>query len=94
MEAINSITEKLNKFQSENVADYNQLGREVFNLAKTILLDTDYKGEILDQIHAFFGNVEEPIHNLQATNSLDEAKQLLNEIKKQFAEFGNYFEAK
>jgi len=94
MEAINSIIEKLNKFQSENVADYNQLGREVFNLAKTILLDTDYKGEILDQIHYFFGNLEGLIHNLEATNSLDEAKQLLNEIKKQFAEFGNYFEAR
>ena len=93
MKAVNSIIEKLNSFQSEDVADYNQLGREIFDHAKTILLDTDYKGDLLDQIHFFFGNAEGAIHDLEATNSLDEAKQLVEQMKKQFAEFGKYFEA-
>jgi len=93
MEAVDNIIEKINNFQSDDIAAYNQLGKEVFDHAKTILLDTDYKGELLDQIHFFFGNVEENIHALEATSSLDEAKQLVEKMKKQFAEFGKYFEA-
>ncbi len=92
MEAVNSIIEKLNSFQSEDVPAYNQLGSDVFDLAKTILLDSDYKGDLLDQIHFFFGSVEGNIHALEATNSADEAKQLVEKLKKQFAEFGKYFE--
>jgi hypothetical protein len=93
MEAVNSIIEKLNSFQSEDVDDYNQLGKEIFDHAKTILLDTDYKGALLDQVHFFFGSVEGNIHALEATESIDEAKMLVEKMKKQFAEFDKYFEA-
>ena len=93
MKAVNSIIEKLNSFQSEDVKEYNRLGQEIFDHAKIILLDTDYKGDLLDQIHFFFGNAEGNIHALEATESLEEAKQLVEKMKKQFSKFGNFFEA-
>ncbi|MCF6243244.1 MAG: hypothetical protein L3J74_18145 [Bacteroidales bacterium] len=90
--AINGVIEKLNNFQSDKVADYNQLGKEIFDGAKTVLLDTRYKGEILNQVHFFFGSIEGDIHALEASSSVDEGKKLIENLKKQFAEFNNYFE--
>ena len=92
MAAINQIIKKLSDFQSDNITNYNQLGKEVFDNAKIILLDTDYKDDILDQIHNFFGSVEGNIHALEATESIDEAQKLIEKMKKQFAEFPKYFE--
>ncbi len=91
MERINAVTEKLNSFNSTNISDYNQLGKEIFNEAKTIILDDSYTGELFDQIHIFFNGIENNMHALIAAKSKDEAEKQLTELKNQFKEFHTYF---
>ncbi|MCK5638430.1 MAG: hypothetical protein KAH67_06940 [Flavobacteriaceae bacterium] len=91
---INSITDQIEQFQSDDIVSYNKLGRDVFDNAKTILLDESYTGELFDQLHNFFNDVEGNIHLLISTNSIDDAKKHQDVLKIKFNEFNNYFENK
>ena len=92
MAHIAKIIEKLGSFESDKAEAYNKLGIDVFNLAKSVLLNSEYDGEILNQIHYFFGNFENDIHSLQAAKTTEEGKQIVAKLKTQFSEFNNYFE--
>ncbi len=92
MEQINAIIKKINNFKSTDISDYQQLGKDIFNDAKFIMLDDSYTGELFDQIHIFFSGIEQNMHNLIATESIAEAEKQLTELKNQFKEFHNYFE--
>lgn len=86
------IVKKLNSFNSNKISDYNQLGKDVFDDAKIILLDADYTGELFDQIHFFFGGIEDNMHTLIATKSIKEANQQIDILKTEFNNFNKYFE--
>ncbi len=92
IEQVKSIIEKLNSFNSKNIADNNQLGKDVFDDAKLILLDEDYIGDLFDQIHFFFGGIEDNMHTLIATKSIKEANIHVEILKTEFANFNKYFE--
>tara|TARA_R110000787_G_scaffold86285_2_gene183968 strand:+ start:10352 stop:11143 length:792 start_codon:yes stop_codon:yes gene_type:complete len=92
MNQINVIKNNIANFDSAVISDYNQLGKDVFNEAKLIMLDESYKGEIWDQIHNFFGDIEGSMHTLMATQSMDKAANELTILKIKFEEFSNYFE--
>ena len=44
-----------------------QLGKDVFNDAKTIMLDDSYQDELFNQIHIFFAGIENNMHTLMST---------------------------
>ena len=88
---VKSIIENLNSFNSKNIADYNQLGKDVFDDAKLILLDENYTGDLFDQIHFFFGGIEDNIHTLIATKSIKEANIQVEILKTEFTNFNKYF---
>ncbi len=88
---IEKIITKLDNFQSDNVEDYNKLGLEIFNLAKFVLLNPEYNGETLNQIHYFFGNFEENIHSLEEVKTVEEGRQIVEKLKKKFSKFNKYF---
>lgn len=92
LDQINTVKESLANFNSTAISDYNQLGKDVFNEAKLIMLDESYEGEVWDQIHNFFGDIEEDMHTLMATQSMDEAANELTILKIKFEEFSNYFD--
>lgn len=92
IDQINKIVKDLNDFKSNNIADYNQLGKDVFNEAKIIMLEDSYEGELWGQIHNFFSEIENSMHTLMATTSLDEANNEVTLLKIKFEEFTNYFE--
>ena len=92
IEQVQTIAKKLNSYESNSISDYNQLGKDVFDDAKMILLDTDYTGDLFDQIHFFFGGIEDNMHTLIATKSLKEANQQVVILKTEFANFNKYFE--
>ena len=92
MDQINAVIKKINNFNSTDISDYNQLGKEVFNDAKILILDDSYTGELFDQIHIFFSGIEENMHALIAAKSKAEADNQLRELKNQFKKFHNYFE--
>ena len=83
---------KLNTYESSNIADYNQLGKDIFNDAKKIMLEDSYTGELFNQIHNFFFGIENNMHTLIATKSINEAELQVTELKTKFKEFHNYFE--
>lgn len=93
MAQMDLVAKKLEGFSSEDIADYNQLGKYVFDEAKRIMLEDEYTGDLFDQVHAFFGGIENNMHTLMATESMDEAKAQLAELKAKFKDFYNYFEA-
>lgn len=92
MDQISGIADNLNSFSSDNLADYNQLGKDIFNGAKKLMADDSYEGEKFEQIHNFFHGVENNMHTLMATKSMDEAKALVSALKFKFTAFGEYFE--
>ena len=92
MQQIRDVVSKLNNYKSTNVADYNQLGREVFNGVKNIILDDSYTDELFNQIHIFFFGIENYMHTLMAAKSENEAEKQLSELKNKFKEFYTYFE--
>ncbi len=92
MEQVQTIIKKLNSFHSSNIADYNQLGKDIFDDAKLILLDKDYTGDLFDQIHFFFSGIEDNMHALIATKSIDVANKQVIIIINEFDNFNKYFE--
>jgi hypothetical protein len=57
MGQINAVKESLANFNSTAISDYNQLGKDVFDEAKLVMLDESYEGEVWDQIHNFFSDI-------------------------------------
>lgn len=92
MEKVEEISKLLEQFQSDDLSEYQTLGRTTFNEAKTILLDDAYSGAIFDQIHYFFYSIEEPMHLLIASRSLKEAKEQHLLLKNKFEVFPDYFQ--
>jgi len=92
MGQINAIIKNLDNFEATEISAFNQLGKDVFSEAKVIMLDDSYEGELWDQIHNFFSDIEGNMHELMATNSMDEANNELTILKIKFEEFSNYFE--
>lgn len=91
MRQIRTIQNKLSSFKSGDLAAYNQLGRDIFNEAKVIMLDDSYSGDIWDEIHIFFSGIEENMHTLMSTDSMGEAKNQVMVLKYKFIEFRNFF---
>lgn len=92
IQQMNNVIKKVNNFKSDDIVDYNQLGKDVFNDAKKIMLDNSYTGEKFNQIHLFFYGIEGNMHTLMAIESIDEAENQLSELKNRLNEFKNYFE--
>ena len=92
IERINAIVQKMQNFDSTDVSDYNQLGKEIFDEAKMILLDDSYSGQLFDQLHNFFGSIEINMHALIAAKDIEAAEKELTILKTKFQEFHNYFE--
>ncbi|GAB2779598.1 hypothetical protein [Salinimicrobium soli] len=92
LDRINAVTLKLNNFESGTISEYNQLGKEIFDEVKMILLDDSYTGELFDQLHNFFGSLETDMHALISAKDKVEAEKQMNTLKSKLREFYNYFE--
>ena len=78
--------------KSDDINDYNQLGKDVFKSAKMILIGDTYEGPIFDQLQNFFHKVEPNMHQLTASKSIDKAKNTVKKLNKKFTNFNTYFE--
>lgn len=87
-----TINKQLIDFESDDVKAYNQLGKEVFDNAKTILLDKSYKDVMFKQLQKFFHNVEDNMHTMIAAKTIDEAKTEQQVLIKKFKKFSIFFE--
>ena len=91
IEQVNSLTKQIEDFRSDDITSYQQLGKDVFDNAKTILLDESYEGDLFNQLHYFFRDVEENIHLLVSSTSVNDAKKHQDILKIKFNEFNYYF---
>ncbi len=89
---INEIVTNLNNFEATDISSYNKLGKDIFDEAKMIMLDESYTGELWEQIHAFFNGIENNMHSLISTKSIDQAKGEVTILKTKFDQFYDYFE--
>ncbi len=89
---VRSIVEKLDTFESDDVKAYQNLGKEVFQTAKTLILDKTIENQKFEQVQAFFHNVEEDIHQLIQVKTVAEGKKQQEIIKKKFRKFFDFFE--
>ncbi len=90
---IKEVDLKLSNFKSDNVADYNQLGKDVFDKAKYVLLDSSYTGELFNQLHIFFNGIENDMHALIAEKDLEKAKKTAKNLKIKIEDFYLIFKA-
>ena len=92
LQKINNVASQLKSFHSEHLSDYHQLGKDVFNLSKTILLDTFYQDDVTTQLQAFFHGIEDNMHTLMSAKDITTAQQQTVILKKKFNRFYQYFE--
>jgi len=92
MNKIRQIQKKLQQSNLKDIQAYQQLGKEVFKTARSILLNKNYKAKTLQQIQTFFHNIEEDMHNLMAVKTVEDGKKYQNILLKKFMEFNHYFE--
>jgi len=92
MNKIRQIQKKLQKSDLKDIKAYHQLGKDVFNSARGILLNKNYKAETLQQIQTFFHNIEDEMHSLMAVKTVEDGKKYQNILLKKFMEFNHYFE--
>ncbi len=88
-----SILNRLYSFKSNNIKDYNQFGKDLFEQAKFIMLDKSYTGDKFDQIHNFFAGAEGDMHSLIEEKTVESAKTTIENLKSKFNNFYNFFEA-
>lgn len=93
IEILDNIINSLYSFKSNNVIDYNQFGKDLFEQAKFIMLDKSYTGDKFEQIHNFFNGVEGNIHSLIEEKSIENAKNTVENLKIKFNNFYYFFEA-
>ena len=89
---VKTLMKKLDTFKSDDVKAYQNLGKEVFNTAKLLILDNDLESNTLEQVQAFFHNVEEDIHQLIQVKTVSEGQKQQEIIKKKFSKFFDFFE--
>lgn len=92
IQKIDSIINSLYTFKSDDIKDYNQFGKDVFEQAKFIMLNKSYTGDKFDQIHNFFNGVEDDMHSLIEEKSIENAKNIVEDMKVKFNNFYNFFE--
>jgi len=91
-QVIQKIQKELKDFKSDDLSNYNQLGKNIFNDAKKILLDKSYDQKTFAQIQKFFHNVEGNMHGLIAAKTIEDAKTEQQKLIKKFNQFNTYFE--
>jgi len=89
---VSGIIKKLDSFKSVNVKDYQNLGKEVFQTAKTLILDKTIENQKFEQLQAFFHNIEEDTHNLIQVKTVEEGQKQQEIIQKKFSKFFDFFE--
>ena len=94
IEKIATISAELLNFKSDDIKKYNQLGKDVFDNAKILLLDKTYSEELFEQLHNFFNNTEKNMHNLISATSIENAEKEHKILIQKFDKFNNFFEAK
>ncbi|MCF6167245.1 hypothetical protein [Lutibacter sp.] len=92
IEIVDNIINKLYTFKSDNIADYSQFGKDIFEQAKFIMLDKSYTGTKFEQIHVFFNGAEKDMHSLIEEKSIDNAKKTIEDLKIKFNNFYDFFE--
>jgi hypothetical protein len=91
LEIIQQINHKLQQVRPESVTAYRNLGKEVFDKVKKVLLNKKYQGETLQQIQYFFHGTEELMHNLMAVNTVAEGEKYHKALQEKFASYRQYF---
>ena len=89
---VQEIQQKLQQKDLKDVDAYRQLGKDVFNSARGILLNKDYEAGTLEQVQTFFHNIEGDMHSLMAVNTVEDGKKYQAILQKKFAKFNDFFE--
>ncbi len=74
-----------------DVAAYQELGKKVFNTAKTILLNPQYKDQDLAQVQAFFHGIEDDMHQLMAVKTKEDGEKYRQKLLQEMQNYKTYF---
>lgn len=89
---IESVITQLDDFTSDDISAYNDLGKDIFDKAKILLLERSYSKALFEELHTFFNGIEENIHLLIGAQSIGKAKEQQHLLKDKFDDFSNFFE--
>lgn len=88
---VKGIITQLNNFDSNEVKAFQKLGTDVFNTAKTLILNKNLNPETLTQVQVFFHSVEGNIHKLMQVETVKDGKAQQQILQNKFNKFFNYF---
>jgi hypothetical protein len=92
MSKITDISSKISNFSSNNLEAYRKLGKDIFDVARSVLLDTEHEDKAYTQLQYFFHDIENSMHALMASPSVEVGKKQLEVLKKKFNKFNTFFE--
>jgi hypothetical protein len=88
---IKNISSKINDFSSNDLKDYRDLGKDIFDVARSVLL-TGHEGEAYTQLQYFFHDLEHSMHALMASPDVNAGKKQITVLKNKFKKFDKFFE--
>ncbi len=89
---VNKIIGSLHGFESNDVTEYRQMGKWIFEQAKKMMLNKSYDEAAITQLHNFFYKVEEDMHKLMAVENASEGEKYKLLLQKEFDTFSKYFQ--
>ncbi len=92
MQTMEKVEDQLEKFNGNNADDYRQLGKDVFNNIKGIIMNNKKEGEAFNQLQNFFHGMEGYMHNLMAVKTTEEGEKYKAMLEVYVKTFKNYFQ--
>ena len=91
IKTMNDVLKKLKEFNGNKVDDYNNLGKDVFDQVKIIIMNQKNTGDSFSQLQNFFHGMEKYMHQLMAVKSPEEGKKYKTALEKYIGTFDKYF---
>lgn len=81
----------LSNADMQNVTDYRKTGKEVFNVAKNLLMNKKYEDETMQQVQLFFHQIEDDMHHLMSVNSKADGEKYRKLVLNKMQKFDAFF---
>ncbi len=91
MKKLNKLIDKLNQNHPQTVEAYRNLGKNIFDKAKTILLNNNYKNKDLRQIQRFFHDIEDDMHHLMSVENVKDGAKYQKKLQQKFNNIDKFF---
>jgi hypothetical protein len=93
VKTMEEVNQMLIRFEGNEVLEYQQLGKNVFQKAKMVIMNENQQGEVFDQLHNFFHGLENNMHQLMKIDNTTDGEKYKALLEVHARSFTDYFTA-